>query len=181
MNPTETSWPRVGHECCGSVQPKRRNLFTHAINRYVLTIPLGILLTFPVQASNFPISDAAYPVLLDRTQTNRHAFYVYQDGDSGFNHGFPSGLFGTLSKIHIDTACIDDPASTNGCSTNLNNLDSQHGNVFRISFDSFSAGEYAGVNIEEPENWGVLRTGDGYDLRGCTQLVVNVRVPTPGG
>jgi hypothetical protein len=140
-----------------------------------------LLSAVPAFASPFPISDAAYPLLLDRTQTNRQAFYIYQDADSGFNHGFPSGWFGAISKIHIDTACIDDPTAANGCSTNLNSLDRERGNVFRVSFDAFGAGEYAGVNIEEPEHWGETQTGVGYNLTGCTQLVVNVRVPTHGG
>ena len=60
-------------------------------------------------------------------------------------------------------------------------LDRLRGNVMRIVFDPLASGEYAGVNFEEPENWGSLRTGVGYDLTGVTQLVASVRSPTPGG
>jgi len=37
------------------------------------------------------------------------------------------------------------------------------------------------VNIEEPENWGAQQRGAGYDLRGATAVVFEVRSPTPGG
>jgi hypothetical protein len=142
---------------------------------------IGIFLACSAVASNSPISDAAYTLLLGRTQTNRQAFYVYWDADSAFNHGFPSGLFGTTSKIHIDAGAIDDLNSATGVSTNMNSLDRQLGNVLRISFDPFSSGEFAGVNIEEPEGWGVSQAGRGYDLTGVTQAVVRLRSPTPGG
>lgn len=131
------------------------------------------------------IGDAAYPLLAERVSANRTNFYVYLNADSGFNHGFPSGFFAdkpeTLRKIHLDTACVDDPNTANGCSTDSTRLDRDRGTVWRISFDPLSPGEFAGVNLEEPENWGVLRTGVGYDLRGATHLVFDVRSPTSGG
>jgi hypothetical protein len=129
----------------------------------------------------FPISESAYPLLQERVETNRNAFFVYRDADAAANHGYPSGLFGTTSKIHIDAACLDDPDSTTGCSTNLDLLDQQRGNVLRLTFDSFAAGQFAGVNFEEPERWGVLLKGLGYDLTGATQVVASLRSPTPGG
>ncbi len=132
-------------------------------------------------AATTPVSDRAYPLLLQRTLTNRASFFVYRDADSAANHGFPSGFFGATHKVHIDTACVDDPASPTGCSTNLNILDRERGNVVRISFDPLSDGEWAGVNFEEPENWGGTKPGAGYDLRGVTQLAVCMRCPTPGG
>ena len=98
------------------------------------------------------------------TQTNRQAFYVYRDADSGFNHGFPSGFFGTTSKIHIDTAAIDDTNSTRGVSTNLNVLDRHRGNVLQVVFAPFSPGQFAGVNFEEPQGGGSGQIGLGYDL-----------------
>ena len=124
-------------------------------------------------------------LLAERVSANRASFYVYQDADSGFNHGFPSGFFAdrpeTLGKIHLDAACVDDSGTMNGCSTDPSHLDRDRGTVLRLSFDALSPGEFAGVNLEEPENWGTLRTGVGYDLRGATQVVFDVRSPTPGG
>lgn len=125
--------------------------------------------------------DAAFSLLAQRATENRNAFYLYRDADSGLNHGFPSGFFGALDKIGIDAACIDDPSSSNGCSSDVTRFDRARGNVLRISFAPFAAGEFAGVNIEEPENWSVRRTGKGYDLRNATAVVFDIRSPTPGG
>jgi len=141
----------------------------------------GILLTASSEAATSPISDAAYALLAERAQTNRQAFYVYRDADSAFNHSFPSGLFGTTSKIHIDAACIDDTNSPTGCSTDLNIFDRERGNVFRVTFDRLTGNQFAGVNFEEPERWGATRIGVGYNLTGVTQAVVRLRCPTPGG
>jgi len=131
------------------------------------------------------VSEAAYSLLNERITENRRHFYVYQDGDSGFNHGFPSGFFAdktsTLEKIDLDAFCIDDYNSTNGCSTDPTRLDCERSTILRISFDSLLPGEFAGVNIEEPENF-VERPGSfGYDLRGATHVAFEVRSPTPGG
>lgn len=136
------------------------------------------LLSCCVNASQSPISDAAFPLLLERTQTNRQAFYVFRDADSGFNHGFPSGFFGTTSKIHIDTAAINDSNSPSGVSTNLNVIDRQRGNVLQVVFNSFSPGQFAGVNFEEPQGGGAGQIGLGYDLRGASNIVFDVRNPT---
>src|SRR5262245_59940639 len=67
------------------------------------------------------IGDAVYPLLHELTTANQDNFFVYQDADSGLNHGFPSGFFagdGTtdyrddlVKKIQLDAAGIDDPAS----------------------------------------------------------------------
>src|ERR1035441_3406892 len=45
--------------------------------------------------STYGISDPAYTLINTRTMQNQGQFFVYQDMDSGFNHGFPSGLFGS--------------------------------------------------------------------------------------
>lgn len=47
----------------------------------------------------------------------------------------------------------------------------------QVTFDPQPPGSFAGVNIEEPENWGVLRTGRRYDLRGAANVIVDVRSP----
>lgn len=131
--------------------------------------------------ADMPISTAAYPLLAERVTANQGQFLIYENADSGFNHGFPSGFFGAIDKIDIDAACIDDVSAANGCSTDPNRLDQEHGTVLRISFDPQSPGIFSGINIEEPENWGAHPRGVGYDLRGATHLVLEVRSPTPGG
>jgi hypothetical protein len=125
--------------------------------------------------------NAAYSVLTGRTEASRQAFYVYQDGDSGFNHGFPSGLFadnpGTLGKIHLNSNCLDDSSSPTGCSADPKRLDRQRVNVLQVVFDALVPGQFAGVNIEEPERWGADPRGVGYDLRGSSRLVFDARSP----
>jgi len=131
--------------------------------------------------SQTDISTGAYGLLNTRTAANQQSMYVYLDQDSGLNHGFPSGFFasnpGNLATIHIDTGCIDDPNAATGCSTDPNVLDRSHVTVVRFSFDAQTSGNFAGVNIEEPENWGVLQTGTGYDLRGATSVTFDIRSP----
>src|ERR1051325_12242736 len=63
-------------------------------------------------ASASPLIDAAYLLLADRVAANRTSFYVYQDADSGFNHGFPSGFFGDIGRVHLNTVCVDAPTLT---------------------------------------------------------------------
>ena len=87
------------------------------------------------------IGDAAYPLLAERVTANQTSFFVYQDADSGFNHGFPSGFFPDpvgVEKISLDSACVDDLNSADGCSTDPQALDLERGNVLRISFAPFA-------------------------------------------
>jgi hypothetical protein len=131
-----------------------------------------------------------------RVTANQAAFYVYKDEDSGLNHGFPSGYFAepmsTLGTIHLNAGCVDDPAadgtSTLGCypSAATNALDTTRGTVMQFSFDPQAPGDFAGVNIEEPENWGTIvgfnQCGapfscNGYDLTGVTDVTFDVRSP----
>jgi hypothetical protein len=93
------------------------------------------------------LSEPAYQLLAKRTIANRKNFYVYQNADSGFNHGVPSGFFGATSKINIDTACINDPTTENGCSTDQNRLNRKRGTVLRISFQPLSPGEFGSLGI----------------------------------
>src|SRR5213593_3657385 len=126
------------------------------------------------------ISEPAYRLLSTRTAANQARFYVDVDQDSGFNHGFPSGFFasdGNLGTIHINTGCIYDAAGAGGCSGDPNALDRTRGTVMQITFDPQAPGRYAGVNIEEPENWGVLKSGTGDDLRGATSLMADMVSP----
>jgi hypothetical protein len=133
------------------------------------------------QSQSGPISGPAYQLIDARVAANQAGLYVYLDQDSGFNHGFPSGFFasnaGNLGTIHIDTGCVFDATAANGCSADSSVLDRSHGTVLRISFDSQTSGNFAGVNIEEPENWGVLQTGSGYDLRGASSVTFDAWSP----
>lgn len=126
-------------------------------------------------------SDGAYGLLHQRMTVERTSFYVYRDADSGSNHGFPSGLFGVTGKITLDTSCIDEVGSVGGCSTDANRLDAARGTALRISFAPLSPGQFAGVNFEEPEHWGAQPRGQGYDLRGATELVFDVRTTSAQG
>ena len=127
-----------------------------------------------------------------RVTANQANFYVYRDQDSGFNHGFPTGFFGNLGTISLDTGCVDDPSdTTTGCysSTDTTALDTVHGTVMRVSFAPQPSGSDAGVNIEEPANWGVLSTNTNppkcgtpyscnpYDLTGATSVGFDIRSP----
>lgn len=129
------------------------------------------------------ISEGAYSLIAQRTTANRRSFYVFQDADSGFNHGFPSGFHGNVSnKIQLDAGCVNDVGAVNGCApAGSTRLDRERGTVLRVSFDPLSPGQFVGVNFEEPENWGTRGRppSRGYDLRGATEVVFEIR--SPGG
>ncbi len=176
----------VGSFWVGIFKPYTHTMrIANAVNQRLLLITCLLMLPFmgdTVALSQTAISTGAYNLLNARTSANQQNFFVYSDQDSGLNKGFPSGFFastGNLGTIHIDTGCIDDASSNNGCSTDPNALDLVRGTVLRVSFDAQSSGNFAGLNIEEPENWGVLQTGTGYDLQGATTLTFDVR--SPGG
>ncbi len=149
---------------------------------FVLCILATLFSVVEGQGQEWVISDSAYTLLTTRTNANREAFFVYKDADSGFNHGFPSGFFGsstaTLNKLHLEAACLDDSTQGSGCSSDLAGLDREHGTVLRLIFDPLLAGEFVGLHFEEPESWGVRQTGVGYDLRGSTALVFEARSPS---
>lgn len=124
------------------------------------------------------VDDSGYQLLNTRATADRNEFYIYQDADSGFNHGFPSGFIGDTSRINVNTSCIDDPASSSGCSNNLLALDQQHGNVAQITFQPLPTGDWAGLDFEEPQHYVVNLNGVGYDIRGATEILFEVRSPT---
>src|SRR5262249_27505394 len=92
------------------------------------------------------ISDCGFRLLNQRASENQNSFFVYKDADSGFNHGFPSGLFGPidLKKVVIDSACIDDPLSPTGCAPDNKSLDATRGTVFSITFPPLFSGQFVG-------------------------------------
>jgi hypothetical protein len=135
----------------------------------------------PQAAQSTNVSDAAYTLLNARTTANQQNFFVYQDQDSGFNHGYPSGLFASsqanLATIRTDAGCVYDAAAAASCGTSTSAMDRSRGTVFRISFAAQTPGNFAGVNFEEPEKWGALQSGTGYDLRGATAISLDVLSP----
>jgi hypothetical protein len=150
----------------------------------IATLLVVALLSPASRVAGQVISGPAYSMINQRAAAVQSAFYVYLDADSGYNHGFASGFFaspGNLGTIHLDVACIDDPndpAAVHGCTPPGSSiLDRQRGTVMRVTFDPQTPGNFAGINIEEPENWGVLRTGTGYDLSGTVNVVFDVRSP----
>lgn len=158
--------------------------------KWVLFICMGALISAVApgqgQAGNAVSSKGMlYPALqylLSQTARARARFFVYEDVDSAFNHGFPSGLFGspgTRWMISIDAGCIDDPASPTGCSPDPEAIDRVRGTVLRIAFGALGSEQFVGLNIQEPESGPTV--GRGYDLRGTTDLVLDARSPTPGG
>jgi hypothetical protein len=138
----------------------------------------------PSNTVNFIVAtNSALAELIARANGNQN-FFVYVDQDSGFNHGVPSGFFAqplsNLSTIHLDTGCVDDPAdTTTGCfpPTDTTHLDTKRGTVMRMTFDAQTGQNFAGINIEEPLDFGVLQTGSGYDLTGAQNIVFDLRSP----
>jgi len=124
---------------------------------------------------------SAYQLLNDRVTANQTAFYVYQDADSGFNHGFPSGLFGSIDPktISINTRCVDDATSSTGCASDGTRLDSTRRTVFSIAFPALSSDDFAGLNFEEPEDWEAsgMPPSKGYDLTPASAVQFDARSP----
>ena len=165
-------------------KPSRSNITALAIGAFAFTVLLTISVSSAEELGNkavTSISDPAYRELTQRVTANAANFFVYQDEDSGFNHGFPSGFFGTPGIVSIDTGCVDDPADMmTGCFplTDMTHLDRTHGTVLRVSFGAQTGSSYAGLNIEEPQDWGQYMDGVGYDLRPAAQVMFDVRSPT---
>src|ERR1035437_544846 len=165
-------------------KPSRSNITALAIGAFAFTVVLTISVSSAEELGNkavTSISDPAYRELTQRVTANAANFFVYQDEDSGFNHGFPSGFFGTPGIVSIDTGCVDDPADMmTGCFplTDMTHLDRTHGTVLRVSFGAQTGSRYAGLNIEEPQDWGQYMDGVGYDLRPAAQVMFDVRSPT---
>lgn len=136
-------------------------------------------------------SETAYAILQDRLSAVFTNFYVYQDVDSGFNHGFPSGYFAgdaqnmdlpnLRTQISVDPACVNDPNSPTGCSTDPNAWDRSAGTIARLDLPPLQATQYTGLNFEEPEQYTTMPGSRGYDLTGVTRFYVDARSPSPGG
>jgi hypothetical protein len=127
-------------------------------------------------------SACAFQSLIDRLTENTNGFFVYRDSDSARDHGFPSGLFGSfsldLSKINLDSACVDDLTSPSGCTTDRQRFDASRGTVFRVVMPPLMPFQFAGLNFQEPQNFnGQLSLPGGYDPRPATMAKIDVRSP----
>jgi hypothetical protein len=138
-------------------------------------------------ATGSALSSGVYQLLSQRVGENRLASFVYKDQDSALNIGFPSGKFGNkfgvhdpavVEKVHVETGCIDDPSRPDGCSIDLNRLDTVRGTVFSLRFDPLAAGEDAGLHFEEPKGRVGGPIGVGYDLTGATHISFDIRSPS---
>ena len=123
-------------------------------------------------------------VLRELTQSataNQQNFFVYRNADSADNHGFPSGFFGTipLNTMIVNAACVDDLTSASGCSADPTRIDGTRGTVFSLTFPPMSNLDDGGVNIQDPENYGLNGVvGNSYDLTGATAVQFDVRSPS---
>ncbi|WP_089937082.1 hypothetical protein, partial [Candidatus Entotheonella palauensis] len=161
-----------------------------ALSLWMLSLVIGLLLGMPNRAHTGVISDRAYPLLTDRVSANRNHFFIYRDADSGFNHGVPSGFFAgpeddiepdglaeLIGQIDVDAACIDDPESPDGCTSDPARLDRERGTVIRITLPELTEGQFVGVIFEEPEGFTETPRGVGYNLSGVDYLVFDIRSP----
>lgn len=124
-----------------------------------------------------PLTASAYALLNQRSAANTAQFFVYQNADSGFNHGFASGFFGT-ANVSVNLACIDDPSAADGCSSDPAALDEVRGTVAQVTFPALGAGGFTGLDFEEPQGFLGSPRGNGYDLTGATRILFSVRSPT---
>lgn len=122
------------------------------------------------------VGDLAYTLLAERVRANQSQFFLYNDADSGLNHGFVSGVFGNPPVVQINPACIDAAVPT-GCSTDPSVLDRVRGTVLSLTFGPRSAGQFHGVTIQEPLNGATGPGVVGYDLSGATAVTFDVRSP----
>lgn len=117
----------------------------------------------------------------DEIQKVRRVFAVYEDLDSGYNHGTFSGVFGSPSardKILIDPGCIPLGNPPTGCSLDANATNRERGTVLRVEFQPLVADEFVGVSAVEPAGLFLNESGAPYDLRGIERLTFDAMSPT---
>lgn len=164
------------------IQPNRRD----QRRQFICAACAAFWGVMPILASpsDAGISGPAYTLINGRTAQNQSQFFVYQDVDSGFNHGFPSGFFGnSTGSLQINAGCLYSATSADGCSSDAAAMDQVRGTVFQLKFASLGppgSGKYAGLNFEEPQGWGTSQTGNGYNLAEATQVTFKAISPTGG-
>lgn len=168
-----------------SIKPSYRS----AVVVFLLTLPITPLLPAiaasdrnrPKPTRSTTISDSAFTLLTERITANRRNFYIFKDADSGFNHGFLSGVFASdtraIRKIHIDANCINNEPGPAPCGKDTKRFDRKRVTVLKIAFDSLQKDEFAGLNIQEPEGVKSIANSVGYDLRGSTNVLFDARSP----
>lgn len=151
----------------------RKDMYTVAAGFLSLTI------LFTVAGDARAQSGAAYAFLNDRIDESTRTFFLYNDLDDGQSQGAASGWFGSRERLTVDSGCVDDPNDdVTGCSRDRMRTDCDRGTVLRMTWAPQSTIEYAGLNIEDPEGYGITRAGVGHDLRGAASLVFHYRSPT---
>ncbi len=126
------------------------------------------------------VSDCSFQLLNERVLANQQGFFVYKDGDSAFNHGYPSGLFGTidLSQVKLNSSCVDDPTSPTGCSTDSSALEGTRGTVFSLTYPPLTGENFVGLDFIDPENYSSGSTiSHGYNLTPATSVQFEARSP----
>jgi hypothetical protein len=141
-------------------------------------VPISTSLAAASEQAQGSLTDLALDRINEVAAENRANFYLYKDVDSGMNHGFPSGYFGALPKIRLHTGCV--PADETGCRSETTSSDLVRRTVMEVRFDPLAPGEYAGINIEEPENFGAAPRGHGYDLRPAARVCLEARSSDSG-
>ena len=122
-------------------------------------------------AANVGIAGPAAALLSDSVAEVTSSFWVYLDIDSGYNHGIPSGFFGTaIEKMSLNAGCVYDATASTGCATNPSRIDRERGTVMCYSFQPMTGVEFGGVSTVEPDGLFSGVTGSSYDLRGVTRL-----------
>ncbi len=127
------------------------------------------------------VTNCAFQLINQRVDANQNAFFVYEDGNSAFNHGYIS-LFGTvdLTKVGINAFCVDDPALQTGCSSDAAALDGVRGTVVSFTYPPMAGENYVGLDFLDPENYnGTTVTGNAYNLTPATAIQFEARSPSP--
>ena len=148
----------------------------HTVSRTLwLLVAISILAPGLVVATS--ISDSAFKLVNRRAAVNRGRFFVYQNADSAYNHGYPTRWMEMDSKVYVNPQWVD--TINSGGSDGYNRTD--RGTVIRIDLNSQSPKTLTVFSVEQPVDWSTRGTGEGYDLRGAKELVFDIRTPTPGG
>lgn len=147
----------------------------------LLLLPAGAAVSELAAQTTDPSWVAPAVAALDvEVQKLRQGLILYEDSDSGYNHGTFSGFFGTTSaipKLSIDTGCVPNGNPPTGCSSDPNAIDKDHGTVIRFTFQPLTGDEFVGVSCVEPAGFFVGQTGTPYDLRGVNQLSFDAASP----
>ncbi len=129
--------------------------------------------------------DAAVKLQKKRTEAGANSFYVYEDADAGFNHGFPSGVFGSSgldpNAVARKPACIESVVSITGCSSEdkSKDADATSGGI-QDPFPAFATPMFAGLEFQHPEPDIDGHTKEApHDLAFAATITFEARSPDP--